>query len=95
MDNNKIMTRTEVFNLIDGERAYQESLDHTRTDGCAKGVGDFITLLSVYLREAEEGYGRVPGNTKSLDSIRKVAAIAVACMEAHGAPARKPWPKQS
>ena len=89
------MNRIDVYNLIQTERAYQDSLDHTRTDGCAKGVGDYLTLLRVYLREAEERYGRVSGNTESLDSIRKIAAIAVACMEVHDTPARKPWPKQS
>jgi hypothetical protein len=83
------MNREDVYKLIDGEREYQDSLDHTRTDGCAKGVGDYLTLLRAYLREAEEGWVRSAGNTKGLESIRKIAGIAVHCMEVHGAPARK------
>ena len=78
-------TRGEVFAVIDSERNYQDGLDHTRTDGCAKGVGDYLSLIRTYLRQAEDKYAFNPGNVEALHSIRKIAGIAVACMEQHGA----------
>lgn len=80
--------REVVFAVINGERAYQDGLSHTRTDGCAKGVGDYLSLMRTYLHEAEEAYARNAGNEKALHSVRKVAALAVRCMEEHGAPPR-------
>lgn len=82
------VTRDQVYELIDGERDYQDSLGPERTDGKPKDVGSFLTLLSVYVDRAQRGYADTRGNSWALDEIRKVAGIAVACMEAHGAPGR-------
>lgn len=82
------MTREEVFELITSERDYQDSLSSARTDGSTKTVGDYITMLSHYVNKMQEAWTMNPGNTAALDVMRKVGAIAVHCMEDHGAPAR-------
>ena len=88
------LSRTEVYRLIDGERDYQNNLaDHKgwiegdRTP--ATKVADFITLLDVYVQRAQAAYADNSGDEPALDVIRKIAGIAVHCMEKNGAPERK------
>lgn len=76
--------REQVYKAIDGERDYQDSLGCDRTDGSDKTVGDYITMLSTYQRRAADNWTNVPGNRAALHEIRKIAAIAVRCMEEHG-----------
>ena len=83
------MTREQVFELINGERDYQNKLGPERTDGSDKTVGDYLTMLRCYLRKAEDAWTDNAGCEPALDQIRKVAAIAVRCMEDHGAPPRQ------
>lgn len=83
--------RKEVYKVIDGERKYQDNMKvgpNGRTDGRKKSVGDYLALLDVYVRKAQDAYSGRPGDEPSLHEIRKVAAIAVQCMEVHGAPVR-------
>jgi hypothetical protein len=82
------MTREEVYTLIDGERDYQDRLPPSRTDGSAKSVGDYLTMLRYYLTQAEAKWTSSSGNLGALDNIRKIAGITVKCMEDHGAPER-------
>ncbi len=81
-------TRAEVYAAIDGERDYQDALGANRTDGSAHTVGDYLTMLDTYLRRAQDDWTGNPGNEQALDELRKVAAIAVRCLEEHGAPPR-------
>ena len=86
-------TRAAVFHAIDGERFYQDHVveqNPNRHDASLPehSVGDYLTMLATYLREAQENWTRNAGVDKSLDSIRKIAGIAVHCMEDHGAPLR-------
>lgn len=83
------MNQTEVFKIVDGERTYQESLGSDRTDGRNRTVGDELVLMDVYLRRAFDAWADYAGDTAALEQIRKVAAIAVRCMENHGAPGRE------
>ena len=88
------MERLDVYQLIDGERDYQNNLTAVRNwtaeeRNPAQSVGDFITLLDVYVQRAQTAYADQPGNTAALDVIRKIAGIAVMCMEEHGAPPRQ------
>lgn len=78
-------SRHEVYHAINGERDYQNSLGSNRTDGHEKTVGDYLTMLSVYVRKAEEAWTSTSGDELALHEIRKIAAIAVRCMEEHGA----------
>lgn len=76
--------REQVYKAIDGERDYQDSLGPDRTDGSVKSVGDYITMLNTYQRRATDAWTNIPGNRQALHEIRKIAAIAVRCMEEHG-----------
>jgi hypothetical protein len=83
------MEREQVYQLIDGERDYQDGLPSNRTDGSNKSVGDYITMLQYYQAKLVEAWTTNAGNDVALDIMRKIAGIAVHCMEDHGAPARK------
>jgi hypothetical protein len=84
------MRRTEVYRLIDGERAYQDALYYVdgRTDGRQKSVGDYLTLIRAYSALADAEYTGNPGDKSALQVIRKIAGICVQAMEVHGAPPR-------
>lgn len=87
------MERAKVYELIDGERDYQDKLGEVRDwtpeeRNPAQSVGDFITLLATYVRRAQEAYADKPGNIPALDVVRKIAGIAVLCMENHETPPR-------
>lgn len=86
------MTREEVYQLIDGERDYQDNLI---ANGVFEGgtptthsVGAYITMLSHYINKLQEAWTTQKGDQAALDVMRKCAGIAVHCMEDHGAPAR-------
>lgn len=84
-------TREEVYAVVDGERDYQDSLAATsETDGYHT-VSEFILYMEDYIAEARNVASRTWGpdaTTKSLDIIRKVTALGVACMEQNGVVAR-------
>jgi len=82
------MTRKQVYKLVDGEREYQDNLPPTRTDGVERTVGDYITMLQYYNNKLIEAWTMNPGNEQALDVMRKIAGIAVHCMEDWGAPGR-------
>lgn len=80
------MTRQEVYQLIDGERDYQESRwerprhNHTATE--------YLVYINHYIQQAFARVSTEDGEEGALESLRKIAAIAVSAMEEHGAPAR-------
>ena len=78
------MKQRDVFRLISEERDYQDSLGSDRTDGHQHSVGEELVLLEVYLRRAFDAWADNPGDQQALDQVRKIAAIAVRCMENHG-----------
>jgi hypothetical protein len=78
------MDRKLVYDRIDVERDYQESLGGDRTDGHFRSVGDELVLLDVYLRRAFEAWANNAGDAKALEGIVKVAAIAIRSLENHG-----------
>ena len=84
------LTRQKVYEIIDGERAYQDSLGAERREPreFTHTVGEFLTMLRVYARRADSAWTDNPGDTAALDVVRKIAGIAVRCMEEHGAPPR-------
>lgn len=65
---------------IKNERAHQ---DNKWGPPDRLGIGGFLTVLRAELWEAEQAF--VNGdNDDALREILQVAAVAVACMEAHG-----------
>jgi len=78
-------TRKIVYEVIDGERDYQNNLPSDRTDNSEKTVGDYLTMLESYRRRASDAWTDNAGTQDALHVIRKIAAIAVRCMEEHGA----------
>ena len=84
------MERVKVYELIDGERDYQDSLDATRKEPSETPhtVGDYITMLHHYMRKLDEAWTVHAGTEHALDVMRKIGGISVHCMEDHGAPPR-------
>lgn len=82
-------TRNEVYKVIDAEREFQNK----RYAGRHHEVGAYLTLLRNYISKAEEGWVSGAGDLDALNIIRKIAGIAVHCMEEHGALPRLPYDK--
>ncbi len=87
--------RAEVYAAIDSERAYQRTVwfdyleNDTEHDNPLE-IGEFLTLLAVYVRKAQDAWTvEKKMEMEALARIRKIAAIAVNCMEQNGAPHRK------
>ncbi len=78
-------TRAAVYVVIDGERDYQNNLPDYRTNGAPHSVGDYCTMLDSYMRRAIDAWTKHAGDHMCLHEIRKIAAIAVRCLEEHGA----------
>lgn len=84
-------TRKEVYDAIDTERAYQEY----RWDDSDSTVGEFVLYMEDYVAQARTELTRgqpIIGELDALHTLRKIAALAVAAMEQHGAPVRGPVP---
>ena len=83
--------RSEVYEAIDTERAYQDRLWQNQAGGPNNlTVGEFLLLAEEYLAQARAAWSKeVKPEVNALESIRKVAGIVVNCMEQHGAPHRK------
>ena len=91
--------RERVYLAIDSERSYQDHLKEDRTSNPTDGtrsidhtVGDFSIMMQQYMNELAEAWTKNPGDMPALHVMRKIAGIAVNCMEQHGAPLRKPVP---
>lgn len=78
--------RQEVYDCIDGERDYQDSLNSRRLES-----GEEILLIQEYADRARlswtENFTENP-NSEYLHMVRKIAGIAVRCLEHHGVPQR-------
>ena len=84
--------REAVFQAISTEREHQEQ-KWPRGTGCARSIGEEILCMEECLLAARGAWQRGDDFTPSdaevmLSHVRKVAAVAVRCMENHGAPAR-------
>ena len=75
------MNRQDVYKLIDGERDYQDSLAHHSTEADANfSVADWVIFIEEHVLQAKNRvYYLEP--EKALEQVRKIAALAVACME--------------
>lgn len=88
------LNRQEVYALIDGERAYQDSLGANRKRDPGPVISltqaEFFTLMRVYLAKAETEWTVNPGEyvEAAQAHIRKIGAMCVQSMEKYGAPSR-------
>ena len=85
--------QSDIYAAIESERAYQDSLwkdvDHPEHSNPLE-IGEFILLIEEYvMRAREEWSGEPKPEIAALNTIRKIAGIAVNCMEQHGAPQRE------
>jgi hypothetical protein len=88
-------TRTEAFAAIDSERDYQDRVFSLTASSGKSGGGMLdrtIDEFSLYIMGQSQELVRIAsaGGTadQKLELMRKVAALAVACMEAHGVKGR-------
>jgi len=77
--------RAEVYAAIDSERAYQDTL--VRNDVLDQSPMEQLALIEYICAQMKADWYNNPGYPK-LDYVRKIAGIAVRCMEMHGAPQR-------
>jgi hypothetical protein len=90
--------RTEAYAAIDSEREYQNTVwadAGSPTGGNRLTIGESILLVEEYAARARKDWSTEPKpEVEALNGIRKIAGIAVHCMEQHGAPLRRmPTPK--
>ena len=88
-----VSSRINAFHAINTERAYQEAQrgNAKRHEGepLVMTVGEYIVCMEKCMNDAREAWYKPDGNPAALNFLRKVAGLAVACMEHHGAPERE------
>jgi hypothetical protein len=87
------MKRTEVYRRINQERAYQQKRwvdgkGEGDTSDEEKSIPEWVAYIEHHLDEAKLNLYHLHRDA-ALDSIRKIAALAVAALEVHGCPERK------
>jgi hypothetical protein len=92
-------TRQQVFEAINTERAYQDKkwTPETTISSGIHSIEEWIMYIEDYLDEAKHTLSREPKqicDPKALHIMRKVAAMAVACMEQNGAYNREGEPTE-
>jgi hypothetical protein len=88
-----MITREEVYHVINGERIYQIGKwnEDTTESGGRHTVAEFLLYMQDYLSEAIHQSSRNPdpeARNMALDTVRKITALGVACMEQNGFVAR-------
>lgn len=81
------MNRDEVYEIINEEREYQEKLESRPLP-----IEGELLLLEEYVAKARNLYVHTISDqteTKTRNEIRKIAAIAIRCIENHGTPRRE------
>ncbi len=83
-------SRQAAYEAIDSERDYQDSLWPGHTDVANPlTIGEFLLLIDQYVHFARDQWVvESKPELETLHDIRKIAGIAVNCMEQHGAPKR-------
>ncbi len=83
--------RTIVFNAIGSERNYQDTKYGKGSAGSSlnRTIDEFALYIEEYAVQLRSLAATSVDNWEKLIAVRKVAALAVACMEAHGAPYRE------
>jgi hypothetical protein len=87
------MDRKQVYELIDGERTYQDNRwnSETTTSESKHSLEEWFVYIEDYVSEAKRllsRNARQVSDPQAKAIMRKVAAMAVCAMEQHGAPPR-------
>ena len=92
------VSRADVYAALDSEREYQKRRAE-EASGPGSGehrhsVEEFVIYIEDYVDELRHHLSRTwtangQADLASLDILRKVTALGVACMEQHGAPCRQ------
>jgi len=83
------MDSKDIYKVLDGERRYQDTKGELLGWSATHSVGDFIVFMQGYLNDAIKKGSHEAGWQGSLEELRKVVALGVACFEQHGVPERK------
>jgi len=83
------LTRSQVYDLLDGERSYQNRFVQNNDYDKVQPVSGELLLMEQYLSKARENWVNNKGDEACLDFMRKVAGIAVRSFENHGCPPRE------
>jgi len=85
-------TRQEVYAAVDSERAYQQDMAAKAhgdpSNDYTKSLENFALYIASYSNELTDQLSRTWGPDayrQPLGTVRKIAALAVAAMEVHGA----------
>jgi hypothetical protein len=89
------LTHEEVYDIIDGERWYQDSfLGNARREGQFEGTpltpGEILCCMQKILNDTRDEWYKPGGTVGAQDGVRKIAALAVQYMERYGAKPRLP-----
>lgn len=71
----------QVFDVIRREREYQDNV----WPKSPTSVSAFLLYIEEYLKKAKDDFVNGKSNGRGLYDVRKIAALAVACMEHNGA----------
>jgi len=75
------MDRKEIYELIDEEREYQDSLEyHSVEKDKSHSTADWIIYMERKLNQAKEMVYQLKDDD-ALEQVKKVTALGVACME--------------
>lgn len=80
------MERSEVYELIDGERSYQKRLARN-TEKDMRPLEQLVIIEQI-IADAKKKFYSEPGPF-DMAYMRKIGGVAVRCMEEHGAPERE------
>lgn len=85
------MNRSEVYAVIDSERAYQDAKYPPDSNGKSASPEGFLLVLEHLLNETRKAYVGCPTPKEHavlMDGIRKIGATAVRAMEQYGVETR-------
>ncbi len=85
--------RTTVFDALNSERNYQDTKHGNGSAGSSlnRTVDEFALYIEEYAAQLRHLATTSVDMWEKLNAVRKVGALAVACMEAHGAPYREEY----
>jgi hypothetical protein len=86
------MEKNEVYNRVDGELEYQDKRwvirrEANGTPDESKPPSEWISYMQQHINDANKGVYNLD-DEEALAQIRKVAALAIRCLEIHGCPER-------